>query len=78
MNNNNLLSNRLRFLRAEKGLSQKDIAAHLNIAQKTYARYEKGIVYPSILIMGRLADFYDTSIDYLMERTNKRELLQFS
>lgn len=61
---------RLRELREDRDLSQKDIARILNIAQTTYSHYELGRVNIPIEILKRLALFHGTSIDYLLELTN--------
>lgn len=61
---------RIRDLREDHDLNQQDIAAILNITQSTYSRYEAGIYDPPTDILIKLADFYGTSIDYLLERTD--------
>ncbi len=61
---------RLRDLREDKDLRQKDIAELLGISQTVYSRYESGyqtIPIPHLLI---LAEFYNTSTDYILGRTN--------
>ncbi|MDY3619395.1 helix-turn-helix domain-containing protein [Agathobaculum sp.] len=60
----------IRALREDKDLSQKQIANMLGIAQTTYSGYETGAHdYPSAVLI-QLADFYKTSVDYLLGRTN--------
>lgn len=63
---------RIRDLREDHDLTQKEIGKKLNLPQRTYAYYESGerTVPPEILIA--LADFYNTSIDYILERTDKK------
>lgn len=61
---------RLRDLREAKDLKQKDLAEYLNIHQSTYSDYELGELNIPIPILHKLADFYVTSIDYLLERTD--------
>jgi len=61
---------RIRDLREDKDLSQKDIAQYLNIKQNTYSRYETNERNMSLEIIGKLADYYHTSVDYLMGRTD--------
>lgn len=61
---------RIRDLREDHDYSQKKLAALLHISQSTYSRYELEtleIPYPALC---RLADFYGTSVDYLLGRTN--------
>lgn len=61
---------RLKDLRTDKDLLQKDIAQILNISQTVYSRYERGFqTIPTEHLMG-LADFYHTSTDYILGRTN--------
>lgn len=63
---------RLKKLREDYDLSQNDIAKYLNISQRTYSYYEKGGRDIPIQILIKLADYYNTSIDYLVNRTNSK------
>ena len=60
---------RLKNLREDHDLSQNDIAKYLNISQRTYSYYETGGRDIPIQILIKLADYYKTSIDYLLKRT---------
>lgn len=67
---------RIRDLREDNDLTQKDIANILSISQRGYSHYETGNNDIPTEILIRLADFYETSIDYLLGRTdnkNKKE-----
>ena len=64
---------RLKEIREDKDLLQKDVAKILNIPQQNYSRYELGIVAMPIEKYAILADFYETSVDYLIGRTNERK-----
>ena len=64
---------RLKLLRESKGKYQKDIAEILNMKQQQYQRYENGITEMSISLLNILADYYDTSIDYIIGRTDKKK-----
>ena len=64
---------RLRELREDKDLLQKDVAQYLGIKQQQYSEYELGSVLISIEKINILADFYDVSIDYLVGRTDERK-----
>lgn len=64
---------RLRLLRESKGNYQKDIAEILNMKQQQYQRYENGITEMSISLLNILADYYDTSIDYIIGRTDEKK-----
>ena len=67
---------RLRDLREDSDLSQKEIAAHLGIQQTVYSRYERGYQTIPLEHLIKLADYYGVSIDYLVGRTQRRELNQ--
>lgn len=58
--------NRLRQLRERKGLTMKDTARALELPYTTYVNYEKGAREPGSDMLVKLADFFDTSIDYLL------------
>ena len=64
---------RLKEIREDKDLYQKDVAKVLNIPQQNYSRYELGIVSMPIEKYVLLASFYATSIDYLVGLTNERK-----
>ncbi len=62
---------RIRDLREDRDLNQKDIANLLHIHQTTYSDYELGNLNIPISVLAQLADFYGTSIDYLVGRTDE-------
>lgn len=61
---------RIRDLREDKDLTQKQLAEYLHVDQKTYSRYELGQHEMTPDTLGKLATLYDTSVDYLIERTD--------
>lgn len=63
--------NRLKELREQKNLLQKEIADILKIDQSNYSKYELGKVNIPIEYLKILADYYKTSIDYLLYRTDE-------
>lgn len=63
---------RLRDLREDKELNQKTLAKLLNVHQTTYSEYELGKINIPIPALIKLADFYNTSIDYLVGRTDEK------
>ena len=69
----NMYQNRLRDLREDRDLKQKDIAELLKIHQTTYSDYELGKLNVPINVLHALADYYDTSIDYLLGRTPEKK-----
>ena len=64
---------RIRNLRIDRGLTQKQVAEYLNIKQNTYSQYEIGVLNYPIEAVGKLADLYGVSVDYLMGRTDVKE-----
>ncbi len=64
--------NRLKELRTDNALSLEQVATILNISEQTYNDYEMGInLIPTEMIIV-LADFYNVSIDYIVERTDTK------
>lgn len=61
---------RLRELRKSRGISQLKLAMDLNTNQNTISRYETGEREPGITELITLADYFNVSVDYLLERTN--------
>lgn len=64
---------RIRDLREDNDLTQHQIATLLNISQSTYSRYENGELEIPIQTLIKLANHYDTSIDYLVNLTDVRD-----
>lgn len=65
-----MYQNRLRDLREDRDLSQRDLADLLKVHQTTYSDYELGKLNIPIRALHVLADYYGVSIDYLLCRTN--------
>ena len=63
------MENNLKQIRNSKNLLQTKVAMDLNITQETISSYETGRVYPSSDMLIKLANYYNTSIDYLLCRT---------
>lgn len=57
---------RLKELREEKGLTQKQISEKLGIHSVTYLHYEKAQREPPLLLLAQIARFFDVSVDYLL------------
>ena len=62
---------RLRDFREDKDISQQKMAELLNVAQTTYSYYERGKINIPLDTLKKLALFFDTSIDYLLELTDE-------
>jgi transcriptional regulator with XRE-family HTH domain len=61
---------RLKKLRTEKGLSQQELSKQIGINRSTYARYETNDNQADYETLQKLADFFSTSVDYLLGRTD--------
>lgn len=60
---------RLKDLREDNDVKQKQLAEYLNIKQNTYSQYENEKREIPIELLWKLADFYNTSVDYIIGRT---------
>jgi len=69
----NTVGNRIKTLRKEHNLNQKEFAKILNIQNTTLSQYENGINTPSDEMKIMIADYFDVSIDYLLGRSNTRK-----
>ncbi len=65
--------NRLKEIREDKDLTQKEVAEFLKMDQSNYSKYELEKINIPLDIIMQLADFYETSIDYLLYRTDNRK-----
>ena len=65
--------NRIREIREDIGYTQTEIAKKIGITQRNYSYYETGRTMLTEDILVKLADLYNTSIDYLLYRTDKRD-----
>ncbi len=64
------MGKRLKELREEKGLTQKQLAQQLNLHSVTYLHYEKGQREPSLSTLADMAKFFEVSVDYLIGLEN--------
>lgn len=69
-----LFSLRLKALRKERSIKQKELAEYLGISIRGYQCYEYGKGFPDVPGLLALADYFDVSIDYLLGRTDQREI----
>ncbi|MDE6433694.1 MAG: helix-turn-helix domain-containing protein [Lachnospiraceae bacterium] len=67
---------RIRDLREDHDYTQKEVANKLNMSPPQYQRYESGVVTPPIDVLVFLADLYNVSVDYLVDRTNIKDMFQ--
>jgi transcriptional regulator with XRE-family HTH domain len=71
---NKMFQDRLKKLRKERNLSQDEVGKPLNISGRTVGNYESGEREPSLDTLIKIADFYKVNMDYLLGRTDKREI----
>lgn len=64
---------RIRNLREDSDMSQAELGKKLNVSQRAYSHYEAGTREIPIEVLKKLADIYDVSIDYLVNRTNNKK-----
>ena len=64
------MNTRIKSLREDHDLTQKQLSSLLNISQVAYSYYELEKSIP-LELLSKLADFYETSVDYLLYRTNE-------
>ena len=61
-----ILAERLKQCRKEKGFTQREVAIYCDITEKTYQNYE--------LMTLKIADVFEVSLDYLLGRTEKKQV----
>lgn len=65
-----LFSTRLKLLKSQKKILQKDIAAAIGVSLRAYQYYETDTKEPTMSNLIALADYFDVSLDYLVGRTD--------
>ena len=65
---------RIQDLRTDADMSQKQPSEILHISQRSYSHYETGSRNIPVEMLIRLANYYDISVDYLVGRTDKKEM----
>lgn len=65
--------NRITALRKEKGMSQIALSLKLNVSQKMISAYETGKSEPSVETLKKLADIFNTSVDYIIGFSDIRQ-----
>lgn len=68
---------RIKDLREQKGLNMREVARSLDIPYTTYVNYEKGLREPTSEVLILLADFFDSSVDYLIGRSSNNRKVAF-
>lgn len=67
-----ILAQRLKQCRKEKGLTQREVAIYCDITEKAYQNYELMTREPRLEILLKIAEYFDVSLDYLVGRTDKK------
>ena len=65
---------RIQALRTDADMSQRQLSEILHISQRSYSHYETGSRNIPVEMLIRLANYYDISVDYLVGRTDKKEM----
>lgn len=65
---------RIQDLRTDADMSQKQLSEILHISQRSYSHYETGSRNIPVEMLIKLANYYDISVDYLVGRTDKKEM----
>ena len=68
-----MLYKRIRDLREDRDMTQKQMGEVLSCSQRVYSNYERGELDIPTEILIKLADFHNVSVDYLLNRTEKKE-----
>lgn len=66
----------LKLLRQEHGISQQRLADAIGVSQPSINKYENHSIEPEIEILKRMAEFFNTSIDYIVGNTDIREKIE--
>ena len=69
-----ILAERLKQCRKEKGFTQREVAIYCDITEKTYQNYELMTREPKVEILLKIADVFEVSLDYLWGRTEKKQV----
>lgn len=67
---------RIRDLREDKDLTQKQMGEILSCSQRVYSNYERGDLDIPTEILIKLADFYEVSVDYILNRTDIKKMAE--
>ena len=68
-----MLYRRIRDLREDKDLTQREMGEILMCRQRVYSNYERGELDIPTEILIMLADFHNVSVDYILNRTDKKK-----
>lgn len=66
----------LKLLRKEYGISQQRLAEAINVSQPSINKYENHNIEPELDVLKRMADYFNTSVDYIIGHTNIRRKIE--
>ena len=66
----------LKRLREERRISQQKLADAVGVSQPSIFKYENMNIEPDIAVLSQLADYFDTSVDYIIGRTEERRPIE--
>jgi len=66
------LGERIKLLRKEQGITQDQLAEYINVSRSSVNGYENDGVEPSLNVLVKIADRFNVSLDYLLERTEEK------
>lgn len=69
---------RIRNIREDNDLTQKQMGEYLHLAQRSYSRYENGERAMPVETLIQIADLFGTSVDYLVERTDVKNPYKYA
>ncbi|MFC3632379.1 helix-turn-helix domain-containing protein [Enterococcus rivorum] len=64
----------IRSIREDNDMTQQQMAKILNVSQNTYSQYETGKIEWTASTLIKIADYFDVSVDYLLDRTKNKKI----
>ncbi|EAC3746589.1 XRE family transcriptional regulator [Listeria monocytogenes] len=64
----------IRSIREDNDVTQQQMAELLNVSQNTYSQYETGKIEWTASTLIKIADYFDVSVDYLLDRTKNKKI----
>lgn len=71
-----MIYQRIRALREDRDLTQQKMGEILSCSQRVYSNYERGELDIPTEILIKLADFHNVSVDYILNRTDKKDFFK--
>lgn len=64
----------IRSIREDNDVTQQQMAELLNVSQNTYSQYETGKIEWTASTLIKIADYFNVSVDYLLDRTKNKQM----